>query len=190
MSLSVVGIEIDEVALLISLVVLDEISVLFVSEHLVVSVLEEGEVLGTLIERLIGQHTIVDENLERIPFLLIVLTVILEDTIKAVCHLLGDIGGNLLHVSIALKVRTAHVERNIWRVYHAMKEGEEVWYDAFHLVGDEHLIAVELYLIALQVDMALHTREVKDTRQMEREIHIEVNPEERLVLHRVEGAVE
>ena len=38
--------------------------------------------------------------------------------------------------------------------------------------------------------MALHTREVKDTRQMEREIHIEVNPEEWLILHRVEGAVE
>ena len=45
-----------------------------------------------------------DEELQVVPFLLILLAVLLEDAVKAVCHLLGDVGRNLLHVSIALKI--------------------------------------------------------------------------------------
>jgi hypothetical protein len=50
-----------------------------------------------------------------------------------------------------------------------VKQCEEVRHDALDLVGDEHLVAIELDLIALQVDVAMDTREVKNTRQMERD---------------------
>ena len=81
---------------------------------LALRILEQSEVLGTIIERLIGQHTVIDEHLEVVPLLLIVLAVSLEDAAEAVCHLLGDVCGNLLHVLIALQVRTAYVKRNVW----------------------------------------------------------------------------
>ena len=55
---------------------------------------------------------------------------------------------------------------------------------------DEHLIAVELNLVALQFEIVLHAREIENAREMEREVHVEVNPEQRLVLHGIERAVE
>ena len=110
----VVGIEVNQRTVLVSLLVLDESLVLLVREVLAFCVLEQGEVLGTVIERLVGQHTVVDEHLEVVPLLLIVLAVSLEDAAEAVCHLLGDVCGNLLHILVALQVRTAYVKRNVW----------------------------------------------------------------------------
>ncbi len=71
-----------------------------------------------------------------------------------------------------------------------MEQGEELRHDALHLVGDEHLVAVELYLVALQVDVRLYLGEIQDAREVERIVHVEVNPEERFVLHGIESAVE
>ena len=71
-----------------------------------------------------------------------------------------------------------------------MEEREELRHDAFHLVGDEHLVAVELNLVLLQVDVRLDAREVEDTREVEGVVDVQVNPEQRLVLHGVEGAIE
>ena len=71
-----------------------------------------------------------------------------------------------------------------------MEQCEEVGHDAFHLVGHEHLVAVELDLVALQFDVRLDAGEVEDTREVERIVNVEVNPEQRLVLHGIECAVE
>ena len=71
-----------------------------------------------------------------------------------------------------------------------MEQGEKLWHDAFHLVGDKHLVAVELNLVALQFDVGLDAWEIENTREVEGVIHIEVNPEKGFVVHGVEGAVE
>ena len=62
-----------------------------------------------------------------------------------------------------------------------MEQRQEVRYDALDLIRDEDLVAIELDLVALQVEIAVDAREVEDTRQMEREVDVEVNPEQRLV---------
>ena len=71
-----------------------------------------------------------------------------------------------------------------------MQECEELGHDAFHLVGDEHLVAEELNLVLLKVDVRLNAREIEDTREVEGVVDVQVNPEQRLVLHGVEGAIE
>lgn len=111
--LLVVGIEVDEFSVFISLVVFDKRLVLVECEVLTVDILEEGEVLGTVVEVLLREHAVVDEQLEVVPFLLIVLTVVFEGLLQTVGHLLCDVGGNLLYVSVTLQVRTAHIQRNI-----------------------------------------------------------------------------
>ena len=95
----------------------------------------------------------VDEELEVVPFFFILLAVFLEDAVEAVGHFLGDVGGNLLHVGIALQIAAADVERDVGRVDDAMEQCEELGHDAVDLVGDEDLVAVELYLTFLQVDV-------------------------------------
>ena len=71
-----------------------------------------------------------------------------------------------------------------------MKQGKELWYDTIDLVCHKDLVAIQLYLIALHVDTVLDTWEVENTSQVEWEIYIQVNPEQRLVRHRVEGTIE
>lgn len=83
------------------------------------------------------------KSLQVIPFLLILLTVLLEDALQAVGNLLGDIGGDLLHVTIALQIGAGDIQRNVGRVDHAMQQGEELRDDALYLVSDEDLVAVE-----------------------------------------------
>ena len=71
-----------------------------------------------------------------------------------------------------------------------MEQSEEVWHDALYLVGHEHLIAIQLYLVALQVDVRLYAWEVKHTGKVEWEVNVQVNPEERFVLHRIQCTIE
>ena len=71
-----------------------------------------------------------------------------------------------------------------------MQQCEEFGHYAFYLVGYEHLVAVELNLVSLQLDVRLDAREVENASEIERIVDVEVDPEERLVLHRIECAVE
>ena len=110
----VVGIEVDQVAVLVCLFALDECLVFLEGVHLAFRILQQGKCLSLIVEVALGEHSIVDENLDVIPFLLKLLAVALEDGGQAVAHLLGDVCGNLLHVGIALQVTAAHVQRNVW----------------------------------------------------------------------------
>jgi hypothetical protein len=60
----------------------------------------------------------------------------------------------------------------------------------FLLVRNEYLIAVELYLVLLQVEIGLDFREVQDTSKVERIIHVEMYPEQRFIGHRIEVTIE
>lgn len=58
------------------------------------------------------------------------------------------------------------------------------------MVGDKYLVRVELNLVALEVEIALHLREIEYSGEVERIVDVEVNPEQRVVVHREEGVVE
>ena len=66
-----------------------------------------------------------------------------------------------------------------------MQQRQELRHNALHLVGDEHLVAVQLNLVALQVDVRLDAGEVQNTCQVERIVDVQVNPEHGLVAHGV-----
>ena len=86
-----------------------------------------------------------------------------------------------LHIVVALQVRAADIERNIGRVYHAVQQGKVFGYDILHLVRNKHLIAVELDFVTVDIKVILDFREVEDTRQVERIIHIEMDMEQGFV---------
>ena len=58
-----------------------------------------------------------------------------------------------------------------------MEQSEEVWHDSFYLVGNEYLIAIQLNLVALQVDIILDSWKVENTCEVEWIVYVEVNPE-------------
>ena len=184
------GVEVDDAAFLIGLLGGDQLAILLEGVIGAVDVLEQGKLRGAVVELLVAEHAVLDEELQAVPLLFEGLAVVLEDLLQAIGHLLGDVRGDLLHVLVALQVGAGDVERDVGRVEHAVQQGEELGYDALHGVGDEHLVAVEPDLVALQIHVAFDAREVEDTGQVEGIIHVEVDPEERLVGHRVELAVE
>ena len=61
-----------------------------------------------------------DENLYVIPFLFKIGTFCLEDALKAVAYLLGNVGADFLNIGIALQITTAYVQWNIGTIYDAM----------------------------------------------------------------------
>ena len=71
-----------------------------------------------------------------------------------------------------------------------MQQGKELRNDAFNLIGYKHLVAIELNLITLQFDVIPHTREVKDTREVEGVVNIQMNPKQRFVVHWEKRAIE
>ena len=71
-----------------------------------------------------------------------------------------------------------------------MKQCEEFRYNAFYLVGYKHLIAIELNLVTLHVDATLDAWEVENTRKIEWEVYVQMNPEQRVVLHWIKGVIE
>ena len=64
-----------------------------------------------------------------------------------------------------------------------MEQCEELRNYAFHLIGDENLIAVELYLVALQFEIGVYSGEIQYSCEVERIVNVEVYPEQRFVLH-------
>ena len=189
LSMLVRSIEIHHLSVLVRLYTFDERSV-FVERVLVSVHIGEKEELGcTLIELLIRQHTVFDEELQTIPFLLECGAVVFENFFQTVCHLLGDMRRDLLHIGIALQIGARYVEGNIRRIDDPVQEGEEVRHDTLYFIGDVNLIAVELNLVALQIQVVFDLREIEDTCQIERIVHIEVDPKERLFGHGIERTV-
>ena len=70
-----------------------------------------------------------------------------------------------------------------------MEQCKELRNNAFYLIGDIYLIAVELYFVWLQFDVRLYSWEVENAGEVERIVNVEVYPEQRLVLHGVEVLV-
>ncbi len=94
----VVGIKVNKISVLVRLVILNQCLVLFLNITFAVGIGKEGEVLGALVEIVLGKHAVIDENLQVMPFLFKLRTVVLEDGLQAVRYFLGNVCGNLLHV--------------------------------------------------------------------------------------------
>ena len=112
--LTVCRIKIYELSVLVCLLFFDESAVLIVGEILSVNILKEGIVFGTVVERLVAEHTIVDEEFQIVPFFLKSFPVFLEKALQAVADFLCDICRDLLHIPVTLEIRTAYVKWDVW----------------------------------------------------------------------------
>ena len=184
------GIQIHALLVLVGLVALDGRLVLVEGEELAVSVLQEGELHGAVAELLVGKHAVFDEELEVVPLGLQVGALVFEDVVQTVSDLLRDISGDLLHVRVALQVAAGDVQRDIRGVDDTVKQRHEVRDDVVHVVRHKHLVAVQGNLVPVDSDALLDLREIQDTGQIEGIVHVQMDVEQRLLVHRIQGAVE
>ena len=72
-----------------------------------------------------------------------------------------------------------------------MQQRQVFRHDVLHFIGHIYLIAVQLDLIAMYIEVRFDLREIKDTGEIERVIHIQMNMKERLIhLSRIEFVIE
>ena len=151
----------------VGLVLLNRFAIFLISVSLSVNILEKCEVLRLIVEVGFRENAVVDEEFEVVPLFFKLSAVALEERRKTVCHLLGDVLRNLLHIAVALEIRTAHVKRNVRTVDDPVQERQEVGHNVFHRVCDKHLVAIELNLIAMDFDVILNLGEVQNPREIE-----------------------
>src|SRR5690606_10122933 len=75
-------------------------------------------------------------------------------------------------------------------VNNPMKEHQELGDNILYLVCDEYLLGIELYLVFLKIKLTLYFGKIQDARQIERIIHIQVNPEQWIVGKWIQRLVE
>ena len=84
MLIFIVGIQINQISILIRLAILNQRLILLESIIFAVCIGEKGKVLGSIIEIFLRKHSVVDEDFQVIPLFLKLLTVVLEDGLQTV----------------------------------------------------------------------------------------------------------
>ena len=114
--LGVVAVDINYLAILVGLLLLNGLAVLLEGVVLAINILKHSKLSGAIVELLVGKHAVLHEELQVGPLLLVGFALVLEEGVQAVGHLLGDVVRNLLNVGIGLQVAARYVKRNIGRV--------------------------------------------------------------------------
>ena len=70
-----------------------------------------------------------------------------------------------------------------------MQQREVLWHDTLHLVSHKHLIAVELDLVLLNLEVVVDFWEIENTRKVKRIVNVHMDVEQRLVACWVQFAV-
>ena len=145
-------------------------------------IFEDDDVLHFGIEVLILQAADFDKERQIRPALDILLPVRLIQPRQFVGDLFDDMFGDLLHLPIVLQKAARDVERDVGAVDDAVQEQQIFGDDFLYIVRDKDLIAVQLDFSALKFDFALDFREIQYPLEPERIIHIQMDPEQRVMI--------
>ena len=90
--------------------------------------------------------------------------------------------GDLLYLTIVLQKAARYVQRDVRAIDHAVQQEQVFGDDFLDVIRNEHLVAIQLDFAALQLHLALDLGEIQNALQAERIIHIQVDPEKRIVI--------
>ena len=147
-----------------------------------VKILIQYIVVHPLGEFLIFENTVLDKRADIIPVLLIIFPFCLVHTGQLVRNLPGDIIGDLLGKAVILKCRSGYVQRQIRAVNDALEHKQILRDHLFDIIRDEYLTVVELDFSFDGLILAVDSREIENALQVERILHIQMDPEKRLLV--------
>lgn len=87
-----------------------------------------------------------------------------------------------LYLPVVLQKTARYVQRDVGAVDDAVQKRQKFGNDFLDIVSNVNLIAIQLYLTAFKFDLALYLREIQNTFQAERILHIQMYPEKRIVV--------
>ena len=151
-------------------------------QELAVQILEEDIVGHLLAELVVAQAAVLDEGADVVPVLVVVLLIGLAHAGQLVRHLLGNIIGNLGDKTVVLQGASGNVQGQVRAVNGALEQHQEFRNDFLDVIRDKYLVVIQLDHalggFIFQVDLG----EVKDTLEIEGIIHVQVDPEQGLLV--------
>ena len=93
----------------------------------------------------------------------------------------GQDFADFAHLRIVLQVAARHIQRQIRRVEATLQREEKFRDELGAVIRDKDLVAEELDVTLRHVELVGQLREIEDPFQVEGEIDVEVNPEQRLI---------
>ena len=147
-----------------------------------VKILIQYIVVHPLGEFLIFENAVLDKRADIIPVLLIIFPFCLVHAGQLVRNLPGDIIGDLLGKAVILKCRSGYVQRQIRAVNDAFEHKQILRDHLFDIIRDEYLTVVELDFSFDGLILAVDSREIENALQVERILHIQMDPEKRLLV--------
>ena len=152
------------------------------SQILAVQVLEQDIVIHTLAELVVLQAAELDEGADIIPVFLVFFLLRLAHAGKLVRHLLGDIFGNLLHKAVILQRASGHIQRQVRAVDDTLQQHQEFRNDFLDIICNKYLVVIQLYSSLDGFILHVNLGEVQNSLQVKRIIHVQMNPEQRLLV--------
>ena len=107
------GVQINQIVVFIFLISFYQLFIFFKSEILTIHVFQQSKFFCSLVKFLVSQHTILNEYLQIIPFILEFRTFFFENISQSIGYLLGDMTGYFLDISIALQIAARYIQRNV-----------------------------------------------------------------------------
>ena len=89
-----------------------------------------------------------------------------------------------------MQIAAAYVQGYVRRVNDSLHQHHKLRHHPLDLVSNIDLVAIQLNPVALKVDVALNLREIQNAGERERIVHVEMNPEHRILLSRHQLTVE
>ncbi len=116
------------------------------------------------------------------PVFFVILTLRSEERLQFVGYLSSDIIRNLTDISVILQKASGYVQRNVRTIDHALQEKQKLRNDLLDVVCNKNLIAIELDLAFRRLKFVSKLGEVENPLEMEGIIHVQMNPEQRLLI--------
>ena len=129
----------------------------------------------------VADAAVLDEGMDIVPVGLVLFALGVHQAVELVRHLLGDVGGELSDIPVVLQEAAADVQRQIGAIQHAAQQQQELRDDLLDVIGHEHLAVEQLDLPLLTAEILADTGEVQDALEVEGIVHVQVNPEQRLL---------
>ena len=90
----------------------------------------------------------------------------------------------LAYVCAVLQIASRNVERQVWTVKHAAEHKHIFGYDLFYIVGNENGVIIQLDLALKRFKLAVDSREIENSLEVERIVGVYMNVEKRVALAR------
>ena len=161
------------------------LNTIFQSKIFAIQIFEKDIVVHLFAEFRIFDAAKFDKRTDIIPVFLIRFSVCLAHSSQFIRNFLGNVLGDFLYKTIVLQCGTGYIQWQIRAVDHTFQEKKEFRDHLFDIVCNKYLVIIKFNCSLNGIILCSDLREIQNTFQVKRIIHVQMDPEQWLfVIHK------